>query len=199
MDARALFTLWVSGATACGPSGVSPSPPSPVGVNRAMAKEAPYPRPFPPISGGREHCLCEMEMLPFPPDSGGRGRGIGGLRGRVTPMRGEGSCAVDSECGYDPVHDACGTEAEFNRQPPLVDQGIVCYCEERRCHVLRVPPVPCEGDAGCAVKMMPRPHPVAASAAVPHEEGKVCRDYTISTTCERTNICTMHRHKCRGL
>jgi len=107
-------------------------------------------------------------------------------------------CKVDLDCGYDPARDACDADPRSNRQPLLVDQGILCYCElrDQRCAMLRVPPVPCESDASCAVSPTPRPHPVAASAALPPERGKPCRDYRISTTCERTNICTMHRHVC---
>lgn len=105
-------------------------------------------------------------------------------------------CASDGDCGYDPARGICGTDPRYNHQPPLIDQGILCYCEDHRCASLKVPPVPCESDASCAVRPDPRPHPVAASAAFPHERGKRCKDYRISTTCERTNICTMHRHAC---
>ncbi|MCC6559193.1 MAG: hypothetical protein IT372_40220, partial [Polyangiaceae bacterium] len=108
----------------------------------------------------------------------------------------EASCLDDGDCGYDPAGDRCGSDPRYNRQPPIVDQGIVCYCEESRCAMLRVAPVPCEGDRDCAVRPDPRPHPVRASAARPHEAGRACRDFTLSTTCERTNICTMHRHRC---
>jgi hypothetical protein len=108
------------------------------------------------------------------------------------------ACGADTECGYDPSSDACDSDPRSNRQPPLRDQGVLCYCDATalRCATLRVPPVPCEGDASCAVDPSPRPHPVAASAAHPHEKGRVCRDFTISTTCERTNICTMNVHEC---
>jgi hypothetical protein len=89
-------------------------------------------------------------------------------------------------------------DPSYNRQPPVVDQGIVCYCDDasHACATLRVPPVPCEGDESCAVDPSPRPHPVRASAALPHERGKRCKDFAIATTCERTNICTMHRLEC---
>jgi hypothetical protein len=108
------------------------------------------------------------------------------------------ACSADEDCGYDPVSDACDSDPRSNRQPPLRDQGVLCYCEDaaRTCAILRVPPVPCEGDASCAVSLAPRPHPVAADAAHPHEKGRVCRDFTIATTCERTNICTMNVHDC---
>ena len=114
----------------------------------------------------------------------------------ATPTDAETSCRDDGDCGYDPAGDRCGSDPRYNRQPPIVDQGIVCYCEESRCTMLRVAPVPCEGDRDCAVRPDPRPHPVRASAARPHEAGKACRDFTLSTTCERTNICTMRRHRC---
>jgi hypothetical protein len=108
-------------------------------------------------------------------------------------------CRADAECGYDPTSDQCGSDPRYNRQPPLVDQGIVCYCDEsaHACVLLRVAPVPCEGNHVCAVRKDPRPHPVRASGAHPHERGRPCRDFTIKTTCERTNICTMHRLVCR--
>lgn len=107
------------------------------------------------------------------------------------------ACGADPDCGYDPGADRCVADPRANRQPPIVDQGIVCYCDDRAlCATLRVPPVPCESDASCAVRLDPRPHPVAA--AHPHEHGKPCRDFTLATTCERTNICTMHRLACKG-
>jgi hypothetical protein len=106
-------------------------------------------------------------------------------------------CASDADCGYDPARDRCLADPRANRQPLLCDQGIICYCGEAdRCATLRVPPVACESDSSCAVRADPRPHPVAADAAHPHERGRPCRDFTISTTCERTNICTMRRHAC---
>jgi len=107
-------------------------------------------------------------------------------------------CTADAACGYDPALDACTADPRANRQPVLQDQGLVCYCDAGRCALLRVPPVPCESDASCAVCADPRPHPVAASAAHPHERGRACRDFTVSTTCERTNICTMHQLPCGG-
>ncbi len=112
------------------------------------------------------------------------------------PAASEPPCAADADCGYDPTEARCVADPRANRQPPLVDQGIVCYCEAARCATLRVPPVPCESDASCAVRADPRPHPVAADAAHPHERGRPCHDFTFSTTCERTNICTMHRLAC---
>jgi hypothetical protein len=113
---------------------------------------------------------------------------------------GSARCLTDSDCGYDPAGDRCGTDPRYNRQPPIVDQGIVCYCDEpgQACAILRVPPVPCEGDADCAVSRSPRPHPVRADRDNPRERGRPCRDLTLSTTCEQTNICTLHRHECSG-
>jgi hypothetical protein len=106
------------------------------------------------------------------------------------------ACAADADCGYDPDGGRCVADPRANRQPPLTDQGLVCYCDAARCATLRVPPVPCESDASCAVRADPRPHPVAASAAYPHERGRPCRDFLIATTCERTNICTMTHLRC---
>ena len=79
-----------------------------------------------------------------------------------------------------------------------MDQGIVCYCDDARsaCARLRVDPVPCEGDGSCAVDPSPRPHPVRASEAHRHERGRRCKDFTLATTCERTNLCTLHRLEC---
>lgn len=124
-----------------------------------------------------------------------------------TPPPPEPACAADADCGFDPARDLCVADPRANRQPPIVDQGVVCYCESARCASLRVPPVPCESDASCAVRADPRPHPVRADAAHPHERGRprcdggapetAARDFVFSTTCERTNICTMHRHRCR--
>jgi hypothetical protein len=110
----------------------------------------------------------------------------------------EPACASDADCGYDPERARCLADPRANKQPLLCDQGIVCYCgdPDHRCATLRVPPVPCESDASCAVRADPRPHPVAADAAHPHERGRPCRDFTIGTTCERTNICTLRRHAC---
>ncbi|MFS8069866.1 MAG: hypothetical protein ACMG6S_26170 [Byssovorax sp.] len=108
------------------------------------------------------------------------------------------ACSADTDCGYEPSSDVCDSDPRSNRQPPLRDQGVLCYCDDsaRRCAMLRVPPVPCEGDFSCAVSLAPRPHPVAADAAHPHQKGRACRDFKISTTCERTNICTMNVHEC---
>lgn len=112
----------------------------------------------------------------------------------------EPACGSDADCGYDPDRARCAADPRANRQPPIRDQGIVCYCDDlaRRCATLRVLPVPCESDASCAVRLDPRPHPVAADVAHPHPRGRACRDFTRSATCERTNICTMHTLACAG-
>jgi hypothetical protein len=115
---------------------------------------------------------------------------------RPTPPPSEPTCAADADCGYDPAADRCVADPRANRQPVVVDQGIVCFCQGARCAALHVAPVPCESDAACAVSADPRPHPIAADRAHPHERGKPCRDFAYSTTCERTNICTMHVHAC---
>ncbi|MGK3999638.1 hypothetical protein [Sorangium sp. So ce1024] len=106
------------------------------------------------------------------------------------------ACTSDAGCGYDPATERCGADPRLNRQPPVTDQGIVCYCDAGACALLRVLPVPCEGDHDCAVAHEPRPHPVRATRERPHEKGRPCRDFTMSTTCERTNICTLRRHAC---
>jgi hypothetical protein len=110
----------------------------------------------------------------------------------------EPACAADADCGYQPDRDRCAADPRANRQPPIADQGIVCYCDDasRGCSMLRVLPVPCESDASCAVSLAPRPHPVAADAAHAHERGRPCRDYAFATTCEHTNLCTLHRLPC---
>jgi hypothetical protein len=110
------------------------------------------------------------------------------------------ACSADTDCGYDPAFDRCGTDPRYNRQPPIVDQGILCYCDppSHACALLKVPPVPCESDADCAVRHSPRPHPVRADRDNPRERGRPCLNLTLSTTCERTNICTLHRHECPG-
>ena len=115
-------------------------------------------------------------------------------------------CQSDQDCGYDPTRRTCGADPRFNKQPPLVDQGIVCYCDSvtNACGALRVDPAPCEGDTSCAVRLDPRPHPVRASAAPPHQKPRACRAprpgeprRTLRhVTCERTNICTMHTREC---
>lgn len=179
-----MIRSWVVIAGACAGSPALPGP-TPSSLSREEEVS-----PHPPSHPGKEDNAPAPHRLLSRPGKEARAMlpAIGGW--------GEGNCRDDAECGYDVTHEVCDTEGRFNRQPPMVDQGIVCFCEEGRCGVLRVRPVPCESDASCAVNPLPRPHPVAASAEHPHERGKVCRDYVISTTCERTNICTMHRHAC---
>ena len=107
-------------------------------------------------------------------------------------------CRSDADCGYDPASNRCGSDPRLNKQPPIVDQGILCYCESARaaCELLRVLPVACEGDFSCAVGLDPRPHPTRATRERPHERARPCRDLPFTTTCERTNICTLRRVKC---
>lgn len=115
-------------------------------------------------------------------------------------------CQSDGDCGYDPTSGECGVDPRWNKQPPLVDQGLVCYCDapSRACALLRVEPVPCEGEASCALRLDPRPHPVRASATHPYKKPQRCtpprpgapRKTDLYTTCERTNICTMHTREC---
>jgi hypothetical protein len=115
-------------------------------------------------------------------------------------------CQRDDDCGYDPTARRCGADPRFNKQPPLVDQGVVCYCDAgtSACALLRVDPAPCEGDTSCAVRLDPRPHPVRASAELPYEKPRACRPpkpgqprATLRhVTCERTNICTMFTREC---
>ena len=115
-------------------------------------------------------------------------------------------CAADEDCGYDPVTERCGADPRLNKQPPLEDQGIVCYCEavSRQCETLRVWPAPCEGESACAIALDPRPHPVRATRERPYVKPALClppkpgkpRATRYDTTCERTNICTMHVRDC---
>ncbi len=116
------------------------------------------------------------------------------------------ACRADDDCRYDPVGKRCGADPRYNKQPPLVDQGIVCYCDATAasCALLRVDPAPCEGDTSCAVRLDPRPHPVRADAAHPYRKPRACRSVKPGAarrtdrhaTCERTNICTMHTREC---
>jgi hypothetical protein len=105
-------------------------------------------------------------------------------------------CAADKECFFDASRRVCDSDARYFAEPQLTDQGVICLCEERACSTLVIHPIPCESDDSCAVDPSPRPHPVPASPAHPHEKGRRCVDYRFSTTCERTNICTMHRLVC---
>lgn len=118
----------------------------------------------------------------------------------------EAPCRNDDHCGYDPAHARCGTDPRFNKQPPLIDQGLVCYCQPDAgtCALLRVDPAPCEGDTSCAVRLDPRPHPIRKSAEHPYAKPRKCRaakagqpsERNLFVTCERTNICTMHTREC---
>lgn len=117
-------------------------------------------------------------------------------------------CRTDADCGYDPTTGRCGADPRLNKQPPLEDQGLICYCDDaaRTCALLRVEPVPCEGEAACAIALDPRPHPVRATRERPYEKPKLClppkpgtpHETRYDTTCERTNICTMHVRDCKA-
>ncbi|MFO0743386.1 MAG: hypothetical protein U0270_46390, partial [Labilithrix sp.] len=67
-------------------------------------------------------------------------------------------CRTDADCGYDPTTGRCGADPRLNKQPPLEDQGLICYCDDsaRTCALLRVEPVPCEGEPACAIRHDPR-------------------------------------------
>src|SRR5262249_13935716 len=113
-------------------------------------------------------------------------------------------CSSDDDCGYDPAERQCGADPRYNKQPPLVDQGLVCYCGGDARAPVRVEPVPCEGEASCAVRLDPRPHPIRADAEHPYQKPHPCRPpkkgergrTELVATCERTNICTMNRREC---
>jgi hypothetical protein len=103
----------------------------------------------------------------------------------------EHACLDDRDCGFDPAVDGCRDDPRANRQPPLRDQGIICWCDERvgRCATLRVPPVPCESEESCAIGWNPRPHPIRSArgrAPIDADSGNLLR-----VTCERTNLCTL--------
>lgn len=123
----------------------------------------------------------------------------------VAPPLEQAPCQSDADCGYDSTTSRCGTDPRWNKQPPLVDQGIVCYCgEARACGLLQVQPVPCEGEESCALDLDPRPHPIRATVERPYRRPRRClpprrgqaRTEELFTTCERTNICTLNRREC---
>lgn len=105
------------------------------------------------------------------------------------------ACTTDEDCRLDPTTSRCGADPRFVAQPPIVDQGHLCFCDTARstCEHRRVLPVPCEADTSCAVQVSPRPHPVAASLETPYRASLEQDGALYSVTCERTNICTMHR------
>ncbi|WP_437810620.1 hypothetical protein [Sorangium sp. So ce1078] len=173
--------------TACGdaaPSGRPPAPPRSPAPTAARAQRGDGGTPRAAPAGGKGDEPADVRA-----DAAAAQR-----PGRPFPV----ACAADADCGYDPSSERCGADPRLNRQPPVTDQGIVCYCDAGACALLRVLPVPCEGDHDCAVAHAPRPHPVRATRERPHEKGRPCRDLRLSTTCERTNICTLHRHACPG-
>lgn len=114
-----------------------------------------------------------------------------------TAIRAAPPCARDTECGYDPESGRCGSDPSFNHQPPLRDQGILCYCDtdKLQCERLEIKPIPCEGDGDCGIALTPRPHPALQSAG--HPGRTACNEgIQYKGTCERTNICTMNRVPC---
>ncbi|WP_437645854.1 hypothetical protein [Sorangium sp. So ce362] len=216
---RVVLTAAVAlAATACGgpaPRGRPPAPPRSPALTASSARSQ-HGAGGTSHAGGQGHAPARGQG-----DAPARGQGDEPARGQGDePARGQGdepagsrkdaaaaqprerpfsaACAGDADCGYDPASERCGADPRLNRQPPVTDQGIVCYCDAGACARLRVLPVPCEGDHDCAVAHEPRAHPVRATRERPHEKGRPCRDLTLSTTCERTNICTLHRHACPG-
>ncbi|AUX47261.1 uncharacterized protein SOCE26_087790 [Sorangium cellulosum] len=169
-----------AGATAEERSQETPRPPAPTAPAEPAGRAPPAPLHGAAEDGGPGEARAPLEAAAAPAPE------------RSQPV----VCTGDADCGYDPANERCGTDPRLNRQPPLIDQGVVCYCEAGACSLLRVVPVPCEGDHSCAVAHEPRPHPVRATRERPHEKGRPCRDFTLSTTCERTNICTLRRHVC---
>jgi len=108
------------------------------------------------------------------------------------------SCNADNDCGFDPETKQCGPHPSFNHQPPLKDQGIICYCEQKRCAQLGIQPIPCEGDFDCGILLEPRPHPVFFKSSAPNAlHHTACSEgIRYTATCERTNICTLNRIPC---
>ena len=160
------------------------------------------PRPDVGALFGSAAIPSETATLPPPPDTASPDGGTTTQSPQPAPP----PCQSDEECGYDPTSGRCGADPRWNKQPPLLDQGLVCYCDppSRACALLRVEPVPCEGEPSCAIRLDPRPHPVRASAEHPYAKPKKCvppmraaaRRTDLFTTCERTNICTMHTREC---
>lgn len=163
--------------------------------------------PPPPPQQGPSPDVPSLFATAALPASAERGAGwTDATQSPATPLPPQAPCRTDDDCGYDPRNHRCGTDPAFNKQPPLVDQGLVCYCEEAMstCALLRVEPAPCEGESSCAVRADPRPHPVRATADLPYVKPRYCRPPRGTeqrridrfTTCERTNICTMHTREC---
>lgn len=161
---------------------------------------APAPGPAPPPD------LAALFMTAAPPPTAAPAASTAATELAAPAPEPDAACATDGDCGYDPTRGRCGADPRYNKQPPLVDQGLVCYCDStsRTCALLRVEPAPCEGDTSCAVRMDPRPHPVHTDAAHPYRKPPRCipprrgapRRAERFVTCERTNICTMHTREC---
>lgn len=114
------------------------------------------------------------------------------IKAKTLPL----ACENDGDCGYDPESKVCGSDPSFNRQPPLKDQGILCYCEANQCARLEIKPIPCEGDQHCGILMAPRPHPVLFGEGAVHKT-PCAEGSQYKATCERTNICTMSLLSCK--
>jgi hypothetical protein len=122
---------------------------------------------------------------------------------RVSPEAGRPAspCSSDDECRLDVGAGACAVDAALAATTPLVDQGTTCLCEGGACRSLTAQPVACEGDHSCAVRLTPRPHPVRrglSSSDVPEVPCSAGATQALRVTCERTNLCTLHRAPCKG-
>jgi hypothetical protein len=187
----ALPLLFFAGAAACGPAGAPPQG----HVGPDLRKLFPEPSTAQIVSTAPIGSAAPIESARATASSTS-----------ATAATAPAPCFSDDDCGYDPRVGHCGTDPAYNKQPPLLDQGLVCYCqkEESACALLRVEPAPCEGDTSCAVRADPRPHPVRATAEHPHEKlgfctpprGNAPRVTQLYATCERTNICTLQSREC---
>lgn len=110
-------------------------------------------------------------------------------------------CALDDDCRLDASTGACAVDPSLSATTPLVDQGTTCLCDAGACRALTARPVACEGDHSCAVRLTPRPHPVArglSPADLPELPCSAGATEALRVTCERTNLCTLHRSPCKG-
>lgn len=180
---QALSLVLASLAASCGPQPVPPPGPPP-------SLDSLFPPPVTTAEDPAPHAEIPQDLQPIEP---------------LSPPPREAPCAADSDCGYDPRSGRCGADPRWNKQPPVLDQGLICYCDPARsCALLRVDPVPCEGEESCAVRLDPRPHPARATPEHPYRKPRRCapprasdrREEDLYTTCERTNICTLHRREC---
>lgn len=198
-SAFALASLVLLVLPACSPAAQPAPQPGP-----ALDLAALFPRPASPDPAGSIAPTTDPTVTPLSPAQPSSPPHLS--TSAPAPGPAPAPCQADQDCGYDPTHRTCGADPRFNKQPPLVDQGIICYCDSvtRACGTLRVDPAPCEGDTSCAVRLEPRPHPVRASAAHAYEKPRACRTPRVGeprrtlrhVTCERTNICTMHIREC---